>query len=33
MWKTIDMDEYIPVLNNKPAFSKALGPELWVVLF
>lgn len=33
MWKTIDVDEYIPVLNNKPAFSKALGPELWVVLF
>jgi hypothetical protein len=25
-WKTIDMDEYIPVMNGTPAFSKASGP-------
>lgn len=31
-WKTIDIDEYIPTLNNAPAFSKAIGPEVWVVL-
>jgi calpain-15 len=24
-WKTIDLDEYIPTLNGKPAFSKATG--------
>lgn len=31
-WKTIDLDEYIPTLNGKPAFSKAVGQELWVIL-
>lgn len=31
-WKTIDMDEYIPTIGNSPAFSKASGQELWVIL-
>lgn len=31
-WKTIDLDEYIPTIGNKPAFSKAVGQELWVIL-
>jgi hypothetical protein len=31
-WKTIDLDEYIPIMNGAPAFSKASGPEMWVVL-
>lgn len=26
------MDEFIPAIGNAPAFSKAVGPELWVVL-
>lgn len=26
------MDEYIPTLGGKPAFSKAIGQELWVIL-
>ena len=29
---TIDMDEYIPVLYGKPAFTKAKDDELWVIL-
>lgn len=31
-WMTVDMDEYVPVLNGKPAFSKCVGESLWVVL-
>lgn len=31
-WMTIDMDEYIPVLHNQPAFTKAKDNQLWVVL-
>ena len=31
-WMTIDMDEYIPTLYGKPAFSKSVDNELWVVL-
>lgn len=31
-WMTIDMDEHIPVMYNKPAFSSSIGNELWVVL-
>lgn len=31
-WMTIDMDEYVPMLYNKPAFSKCVGDSLWVVL-
>ena len=26
------VDDYIPCLNGTPAFSKANGPELWVLL-
>jgi calpain-15 len=26
------MDEFIPAIGNAPAFSKAVGPEMWVVL-
>jgi hypothetical protein len=31
-WKTIDLDEFIPVIRGAPAFSKAVGPEFWVIL-
>ena len=31
-WMTIDMDEYFPFLHGKPAFSKSVGNELWVML-
>ncbi len=31
-WMTIDMDEYVPFLYGKPAFTKAKENELWVVL-
>lgn len=31
-WKTIDLDDNIPVMDGKPAFSKASGPETWVIL-
>lgn len=31
-WKTVDLDEFIPVIGSNPAFSKAVGPELWVIL-
>ena len=31
-WVTIDMDEYVPYLYGKPAFTKAKDNELWVVL-
>lgn len=31
-WKTIDLDEYIPTIGDSPAFSKAVGQELWVIL-
>ncbi len=31
-WLTIDVDQNIPSLYNKPAFSDAVGGELWVVL-
>jgi len=31
-WMTIDMDEHIPVLYGKPAFSSSVGNELWVIL-
>lgn len=31
-WLTIDIDQNIPTLYNKPAFSDAVGSELWVVL-
>jgi len=26
------MDDYIPVIGDKPAFSKSHGPELWVII-
>ena len=31
-WKTIDLDEYLPYLENKPAFSRSVNQELWVIL-
>lgn len=31
-WVTVDMDEYVPFLYGKPAFTKAKDNELWVVL-
>ena len=31
-WMTIDMDEFIPTLHSKTAFSKARDNELWVIL-
>lgn len=31
-WVIIDMDEYIPWLENQPAFTKAKQSELWVIL-
>lgn len=31
-WRTIDLDEFIPTMYDKPAFSKSIGAELWVVL-
>lgn len=31
-WMTIDMDEYVPYLHGKPAFTKANDNELWVIL-
>lgn len=31
-WVTVDMDEYIPYLYDKPAFSKSVDSELWVLL-
>lgn len=31
-WVTVDMDEYVPFLYGKPAFTKANDNELWVVL-
>lgn len=31
-WMTIDMDEYIPVMYNAPAFSKSVNSEYWVML-
>lgn len=31
-WMTIDMDEYIPWYNDKPAFSRSNQDELWVIL-
>ena len=26
------IDDYIPVMDGKPYFSQANGPELWVIL-
>lgn len=31
-WMTIDMDEFLPTLNNQPAFSYSVDKELWVML-
>jgi calpain-15 len=31
-WLRIDMDEYIPMIDNKPAFSKSVRNDLWVIL-
>lgn len=31
-WMTIDMDEYIPFFNGQPAFSQAVGNQLWVTI-
>lgn len=31
-WLTIDVDECIPFLYDKPAFSKSVNNQLWVVL-
>ena len=31
-WVTIDMDEFVPYMYGKPAFTKAKDDELWVVL-
>lgn len=31
-WVNIVIDDYIPVKGNQPAFSRAHGPELWVLL-
>lgn len=39
VWLCIDgeftqvvLDDYIPTLNGRPVFSRANGPELWVLL-
>lgn len=31
-WKVIDLDEYLPFIKNKPAFSRSVNQELWVIL-
>ena len=31
-WMTIDMDEYVPYLYDKPAFTKSIDNEFWVIL-
>ena len=31
-WLTIDMDEWVPYLYDKPAFTKANQNEYWVIL-
>ena len=31
-WKPYVLDDWIPVVSGKPAFSQAKGPELWVLL-
>ena len=31
-WMTIDMDEYIPFMHGKPAFSKSVDDSLWVII-
>ena len=31
-WKAIDLDEYFPFLEKKPAFSKSSDSEIWVML-
>lgn len=31
-WMTVDMDEFLPYLYDKPAFSKSVDSELWVML-
>jgi calpain-15 len=31
-WLTIDMDQYVPSLYNKPAFSASVGNEAWVIM-
>ena len=31
-WLTIDMDDYVPFMYDRPAFSRAKSGELWVLL-
>ena len=31
-WMTIDMDESVPYLYDKPAFTKSIDNEFWVIL-
>lgn len=31
-WRTVIVDDYFPCKNNTPAFSRAHGDELWVML-
>jgi calpain-15 len=31
-WKNIIVDDFIPCKKNKPAFSRANGNEIWVLL-
>nr|QBH22547.1 calpain family cysteine protease [Philasterides dicentrarchi] len=31
-WQNIVIDDYVPFKGNGPAFSRANGPELWVIL-
>jgi len=31
-WKEVVLDDFFPCSGDMPAFSRAVGPELWVVL-
>jgi calpain-15 len=31
-WKEIIVDDWLPVKNGEPIFSRANGPELWVLI-
>ena len=32
MWTDVVVDEWIPVKDGEPVFSRANGPELWVLI-